>query len=76
MILMRNYMTAQRQGLKSITSHLQVHVKGHAGHKGNEEADKLAKQGAKRYKSQEWGLSQMPFLRLILVIISKSVPSV
>ncbi|KAG0729845.1 Ribonuclease H1 [Chionoecetes opilio] len=28
-----------------------VHVKGHAGHEGNEEADKLARQGAKLYKS-------------------------
>ncbi|XP_050715109.1 ribonuclease H1-like isoform X2 [Eriocheir sinensis] len=29
-----------------------VHVKGHAGHEGNEEADKLARQGAKLYKSE------------------------
>ncbi|XP_063882286.1 ribonuclease H1-like isoform X1 [Scylla paramamosain] len=29
-----------------------VHVKGHAGHEGNEEADKLARQGAKQYKSE------------------------
>lgn len=31
---------------------LQVHVKAHAGHEGNEEADKLARQGGKQYKSE------------------------
>ncbi|XP_071518691.1 ribonuclease H1 isoform X2 [Panulirus ornatus] len=29
-----------------------VHVKGHAGHEGNELADKLARQGAKNYKAE------------------------
>lgn len=29
-----------------------VHVKGHAGHEGNEVADKLARQGAKNYKAE------------------------
>ncbi|XP_045116833.1 ribonuclease H1-like isoform X2 [Portunus trituberculatus] len=29
-----------------------VHVKAHAGHEGNEEADKLARQGGKQYKSE------------------------
>ncbi|XP_068208908.1 ribonuclease H1-like isoform X2 [Palaemon carinicauda] len=29
-----------------------VHVKGHDGHEGNEEADRLARQGAKLYKAE------------------------
>ncbi|XP_066987586.1 ribonuclease H1-like isoform X2 [Macrobrachium rosenbergii] len=30
-----------------------VHVKGHDGHEGNEEADRLARQGAKLYKAED-----------------------
>lgn len=46
--------TLKCYNIKAITSPLQVHVKGHAGHEGNMEADKLAKAGGKLYKSEGW----------------------
>lgn len=36
--------------IKNCKPYFQVHIAGHRGIKGNEEADKLARQGALRYR--------------------------